>query len=102
MRRGAQLSVGDISRPENRVLRVTNLHYDATDNDVQALFDGYGLVDWKRDYNSMSGKPSVGYVLMATFQDVNRAQKELDGKELLGRAVRVWRAKAGFQRKKSA
>ncbi|KAL1610577.1 hypothetical protein SLS60_002247 [Paraconiothyrium brasiliense] len=97
MPRGEKVELGDISAPEDRVLRVTNFHWDATDADVNDFFDGYGLVDWKRSKNAKSGKSTVAYVMLSTLKNVVHAIQELHMKELLGRQVRIMRAKGGFQ-----
>ncbi|KAJ4349485.1 uncharacterized protein N0V89_008101 [Didymosphaeria variabile] len=97
MPRGEKVALGDISVPEDRVLRATNFHWNATDADVNEFFDGYGLVDWKRSINVKSGKSTVAYILLSTLENVVRATEELNWKELLGRQVRLMRAKGGFQ-----
>jgi RNA recognition motif-containing protein len=91
-----RLVIGDISKPEHRVLRLGNFHFDATDTDLREFFEGYDLVDWKRDTNVKSGKKTIAYVLMGSMLEVIRAEEELDAKELNGRSVRLMRAKSGF------
>ncbi|KAF2438132.1 hypothetical protein P171DRAFT_526387 [Karstenula rhodostoma CBS 690.94] len=97
MPRGEKVALGEISAPEDRVIRVNNLHWDATNANITRFFRGYGLVDWKRSVNVKSGKSTVAYVLLSTLENVVRAIEELDVKVLLGRQVRIMRAKGGFQ-----
>ncbi|KAF2679701.1 hypothetical protein K458DRAFT_393549 [Lentithecium fluviatile CBS 122367] len=97
MPRGTKVSLGDISKPEHRVLRLGNLHSDATDAGLRAFFDGFDVLDWKLKMNVKSGKLTIAYVLMSTMQELFRAERELDSKELFGRPVRILRAKAGFK-----
>jgi RNA recognition motif-containing protein len=96
MPHGTKVALGDTSKPEHRVLRLGNLHFDATDADLRAFFEGFNVLDWKRDINVNSGKTTIAYVLMSSMQEVFRAERELDNKELLERSVRILRAKAGF------
>ncbi|KAL5407120.1 hypothetical protein PMIN03_007351 [Paraphaeosphaeria minitans] len=97
MPRGVKVALGEISAPESRVLRVTNIHWDARNADIARFFGGYGLVDCKRYINVKIGKSTVAYVLLSTLEDVVRAIEELHLKELLGRQVRIMRAVGGFQ-----
>jgi RNA recognition motif-containing protein len=99
MPRGEKVALGDISVPEDRVLRASNLHWDARDAHITRFFDGYGLIDCKRSINVKNGKSTVAYVLLSTLDDVARAIAELDVKRLLGRPVRVMHAEEGFRSK---
>lgn len=99
MPRGEKVALGEISPPEDRVLRATNINWDATNADIIRFFRGYGVVDWKRSINLKRGKSTVAYILLSTLQDVLWAIEELDLRELLGRQVRIMRAREGFQRK---
>ncbi|KAJ4298959.1 hypothetical protein N0V90_004203 [Kalmusia sp. IMI 367209] len=97
MPRGERMEIGEICALEDRVVRVTNLHFKTTDSDVQKLFEGYDVIDWKRDKNVKTGTWSIAYVLLGTLDEVLRAIENLDLKELLGRQLRVMRAKGGFE-----
>ena len=99
MPRGERVVLDDISAPEDRVIRITNFHWDATDENISEFFDGFAIVDWKRDVNVKAGKNSVAYVLLRSLDEVIRAIEGLHLKEILGRQVRVMRAKGGFERK---
>jgi len=96
MPRGTKISLGDTSKPEHRVLRLGNFHVGATDADLRSFFEGFDMVDWKRDTNAKSGRNTIAYVLMGSMHEVFRAERELDAKELNGRPVRIMRAKSGF------
>lgn len=97
MHQRKKVSIGETSKPQERVIRVTNIHFDATNNDIDALFSNYNVIDWKRDINTKTGKLTVAYFLMSTMQEANRAQQDLDYSYLLGRPVRVMRARGGFK-----
>lgn len=99
MARGEKIALGEIRAPEDRVLRITNVHWNATEAEIIELFDGYDVIDCKRYFHANSGKSSVAYVLLSALEDVIRAIEELHMKELLGRKAKVMRAKGGFKRK---
>ncbi|KAF2638626.1 hypothetical protein P280DRAFT_75868 [Massarina eburnea CBS 473.64] len=95
--KGVKLNIGDLTGPEQRVLRLTNIHYDTSDDDVRSLFKDYAVVDVTRDINTASGKKTVAYVMLETLDEVVRAQKDLEMAEVNGRDVRIMRAKGGFE-----
>ncbi|KAF1962625.1 hypothetical protein CC80DRAFT_530608 [Byssothecium circinans] len=95
--KGVKLDIGDYTTPEQRVLRLTNVHYDTSDDEVRELFKNYTVVDVRRDINTASGKNTVAYVLLETLHEVIHAQAELEMAELRGRDVRISRAKSGFE-----
>lgn len=67
MNRGTNLSLGDIGRAEDRVVRIVNLHYEADCGDVQDFFgESYTINDFIRRVNLKTSKNTVGYVLFAT------------------------------------
>jgi RNA recognition motif-containing protein len=72
-------------------LFVGSLAYTATDDDLAALFGTVGTVQSAkvivdRDTNRSKG---FGFVEMSTDEEAQEAIKQLDGKELNGRAIAV-------------
>lgn len=99
MCRGTQFALGDTGRPEDRVVRIVNLHYEADSDDVHDFFgDDYTIVDFIRAVNSKSNKNTIGYVLFATEQERVNAQT-LSGQYLLDREIKVMPAQSGFRGK---
>ena len=70
---------------------VKNLSHQATQEDVRELFEEYGYVrsvDLRIDRET--GRPRGSAVVeMATEYEAEAAIKALDGKELLGRAMKL-------------
>ncbi|MAG44743.1 RNA-binding protein [bacterium] len=76
----------------NKKLYVGNLAYEATEDEIKSFFAQAGEVDsvsiiTERDNPSRS--KGFGFVEMATPEDAEKAIKELNGKELGGRALVV-------------
>ncbi len=72
-------------------LYVGNLSYDAGDEDVRGAFSQVGKVlscDVIMDKFTNKSR-GFAFVEMATQEDTDRAVAELNGKDLLGRALRV-------------
>lgn len=91
------LTLGDTGRPEDRVVRIVNLHYEATGKDVRDFFgDGFTVIDFMRGVNPKTNKNTVGYVLLATEQERIDAQA-LSGSKILDRGVKVIPAQSGFR-----
>ena len=96
MNRGTQLTLGDIRRPEDRVVRIVNLHYEADSGDIHDFFgNDYTIIDFVRAVNAKSKKNTIGYVLFATEQERLDAQS-LSGRRILNREVTVLPAQSGF------
>ena len=75
----------------SKKLYVGNLSYDATDDDLKALFDTFGEVTSAniiryRDSNRSKG---FGFVEIASDEDGQKAIDELDGTEHMGRNIKV-------------
>jgi hypothetical protein len=93
------LGLGDTGRPENRVIRIVNLHYEAGSGDVRDLFgDDFTVIDFMRGVNPKTNKNTVGYVLLAIEQERINAQA-LSGSNILDREVKVIPAQGGFRSK---
>lgn len=78
---------------------VGNLPYDADESAIKAAFSPYGtiarvklLID--RDTGSSRG---IAFVTMDDFKEAQNAIREMDGKELGGRALKVNQAREGGQ-----
>jgi RNA recognition motif-containing protein len=70
---------------EGSKLYVGNLSYSATIEEIKELFAGFGEV---RDVKVISGK-GFGFVEMASQADAEKAKKELNGTQFMGRAITV-------------
>lgn len=66
-------------------LYVGNLSYSATNEQLEELFASYGEV---KNVNIIEGR-GFGFVEMANPSDAEQAKEALDGKEFLGRTLRV-------------
>lgn len=99
MNRGTHFTLGDIGRPEDRVVRIVNFHYEADVEDVRKFFgNNFTIVDFVRSINTKTHKNTVGYVLFATEQERIDAQV-LSGDKILDREVKVLPAHGGFRGK---
>lgn len=76
-------------------LFVRNISYKAQSEDLQALFEQVGTVtSAKVIFDKETGKSrGFGFVEMASTEEAERAIAELDGAELLDRAIAVQPAK---------
>lgn len=70
---------------EGSKLYVGNLSYSATIEEIKELFAAFGEV---RDVKVISGK-GFGFVEMASQADAEKAKKELNGTQFMGRALTV-------------
>ncbi len=66
-------------------LYVGNLSYSTTSEQLEELFTNYGEV---KSVNIIEGR-GFGFVEMANPSDAEQAKEALDGKEFLGRTLRV-------------
>lgn len=81
-------------------LYVGNLSYDATENDLQALFEQSGSVvgcDIMIDRHTGRAK-GFAFVEMASQEDANKAIEEHNGKDFQGRALTVNEARPRAER----
>ncbi len=72
-------------------LYVGNLSYDTRDDDLNELFSEYGqVVSAKVVMDRDTGRPrGFGFVEMGTADEAQKAIQELDGKDFMGRAIKV-------------
>jgi RNA recognition motif-containing protein len=70
---------------------VGNLSYAVNDAELDKTFSEFGeVVSAKVIADKISGRSKgFGFVEMQNAEDANKAVKELDGKELMGRPVKV-------------
>ena len=93
------LTLGDTGRPEDRVIRIVNLHYEADSKDVRNFFgNGFTVIDFMRGVNTKTIENTVGYVLLATEQQCIDAQT-LSGGKIFDREIKVIPAQTGFRSK---
>ena len=74
---------------ETSKLYVGNLSYQARSNDLRELFEAYGQVTDVHLIERDGMMKGFGFVEFATADEAKAAKTELDGKELLNRAMRV-------------
>ncbi len=74
---------------------VGNISYQASDDDLLEVFEAIGSVDSASIiFDRYSGRSKgFGFVEMPNDQEATRAIEELDGKELLGRPLKVNQAR---------
>ena len=74
---------------------VGNISYQASDDDLLEVFEAIGSVDSASIiFDRYSGRSKgIGFVEMPNEQEATRAIEELDGKELLGRPLKVNQAR---------
>ncbi len=73
----------------NSKLYVGNLSYSATDQELFELFSHYGEVRSAR----VIGRRGFGFVEMGNYEEALKALKALNGKEFLGRTLRIEEAR---------
>uniref|UniRef100_A0A0D9W8T3 RRM domain-containing protein n=1 Tax=Leersia perrieri TaxID=77586 RepID=A0A0D9W8T3_9ORYZ len=78
---------------ERHKLYVSNLPWKARSSNMKEFFSKFNPLSAKVVFESTSGKSAgYGFVSFGTKEDAEAALSELDGKELMGRPVRVrWR-----------
>lgn len=79
---------------------VGNLAYGAKDQDLEELFSAYGEVSSARVITDrFSGRSKgFGFVEMSSDEAANKAMSETDGKEFMGRQIKVNEARPRPQR----
>jgi RNA recognition motif-containing protein len=70
---------------EGSKLYIGNLSYSVTSEQLKELFGGFGEVG---DIRIIEGK-GFGFVEMSTQVDAEKAKKELDGSQFMGRTLKV-------------
>jgi len=78
-----------------RIIRLTNVHFDADKEVIEKFFAGYTIEDQFRTVNSRTGIKSVVYVLFANVSDRIRACHEKSGHKILGRSIKIQPAQIG-------
>lgn len=70
---------------------VGNLSFDTTEDDLKQAFTAFGTVDTVRIItDKFSGKSKgFGFVEMASKEEATKAIEEMDGKDVMGRAIKV-------------
>ncbi|KAF1850094.1 uncharacterized protein K460DRAFT_266404, partial [Cucurbitaria berberidis CBS 394.84] len=72
----------------DRIIRITNVHFDATPEDISSFFSHFTIIDQIRDKNLRTKTESVVYVLFATQTQRIEAER-LSGQCILGRRIRI-------------
>ncbi|KAF2123907.1 hypothetical protein P153DRAFT_390950 [Dothidotthia symphoricarpi CBS 119687] len=96
MHRRSKLTLDDTGHTSDHVIRMTNVHWQATNGDIKAFFKDIEILDQKRDKNvrNKGRKLTVAYVLFATRTEQMQALR-LDRQLLHGREVRLMPAPGG-------
>jgi RNA recognition motif-containing protein len=70
---------------------IGNLAYSVTDSELNKTFGKFGeVISAKVISDKVSGRSKgFGFVEMQNQEEASKAVKELDGKEVMGRAVKV-------------
>ncbi|KAG9193802.1 hypothetical protein G6011_03837 [Alternaria panax] len=79
----------------SRVVRLTNVHSDATEEDICQHFQGYTVIDQIRAINPRVGTNSVLYVLFSTLQHRNAVIARSGNRNIRGRRVNIMAAPTG-------
>jgi len=82
---------------ESSKMYVGNLKYAVTDEQLSKLFAEFGEV---KSANVIRGK-GFGFVEMGTIEEATKAQEALNGKEFLGRILRIADARPPRERKEN-
>ena len=74
---------------------VGNLSFDVTESDLRKAFEAFGqITEVRLITDKFSGKPKgFGFVEMPTAEEAQKAIAEMNGKDLLGREIKVNEAK---------
>jgi hypothetical protein len=78
----------------NRIIRLTNVHFDADEKAIEDFFTGFEIADQVRAVNTRTGTKSVVYVLFATVADRIRAQP-MSGSRVFDREIKIQPAPKG-------
>jgi len=71
-------------------LRVENLHYDLTEEDLDDLFNRIGpVLNLSLTYDRAGRSEGIAYVTYETTQDAKRAIREFDGANAKGQPIRL-------------
>jgi hypothetical protein len=83
----------------DRIIRITNVHFNADEQFIVNIFDGFAIVDQFRTTNTGTGTNSVLYILFKTIADRIRST-ELNGLTIVDREIKIQPARDGnFTRK---
>lgn len=58
---------------KTRVIRITNVHFKATNDEIKNLFPDFKIESVFRTINVKTGRRSVAYILFSTITEKNRA-----------------------------
>ena len=74
---------------------VGNLSFDVTESDLRNAFEAFGqIAEVRLIMDKFSGKPKgFGFIEMPAAEEAKKAIAEMDGKDLMGRPIKVNEAK---------
>ncbi|OKL64472.1 hypothetical protein UA08_00291 [Talaromyces atroroseus] len=82
-------------------LRIDNLHYDLTEEDLEGLFSGIGPVSRVRiDYDRAGRSEGVATVTYQYLEDAKQAIREFDGANAKGQPIRLTLLRGGAKAEK--
>lgn len=89
-----------LSEPaRDRIIRMTDVHFDADKELIVNVFDGFTIVDQMRTVNTRTGTSAVVYILFGTIAD-RICSTELNGLTIVDREIKIQPAREGnFARK---
>jgi len=78
------------AKREGREVYAGNMHYKATNADIESLFSPYGTVESVRVPRNMEGKAKgATFVIFATKEEAKAAAEGLNTKDFMGRILKV-------------
>ena len=78
-----------------RMVRLTNVHYDATEDDILQFFDSYTVIDQTRAIYPRVGINSSVYAMPSTTQDRNVVGTNFRNRHICGRRVNIMPTPSG-------
>ena len=74
---------------QEKKLYVGNLNYSTTEEELKTLFQEHGTVETV----NIIDRKGFGFVEMSSLEEAEKAMNSLNGKEFMGRALKVDEAK---------
>jgi hypothetical protein len=78
-----------------RMVRLTNVHYDATEDDILQFSEGYTVIDQIHAIKPRVGTNSSVYAMFSTTQDGNAVVTNFRNRHICGRRVNIMPAPSG-------
>lgn len=89
-RRRAESAERESGGPRGTKIRVDNIHYELTEEDLQGLFSGIGpIIELDLVYDRSGRSEGTAYVVYESYKDATLAVKEFDGANAAGQPIRL-------------